>query len=153
MPAKLYKVTLTEEERADLSESISKGKIAARKVIRTRILLLADEGNDGTAWKDGQIVEALGTSRRTVERTRQVCVEKGIEAALNHKQRYRHRAKVLDGQAEAHLVKVACSQAPEGRERWTLQLLTDKLIELEVVEQVSYETIRTTLKKMNLSLG
>ncbi len=73
MPAKLYKVTLTEEERVDLSESISKGKIAARKVIRTRILLLADEGNDGPAWKDGQIVEALGTSRRTVERTRQVC--------------------------------------------------------------------------------
>jgi transposase len=153
MPAKKYRVTLTKEEQLELGELVSQGKSAARKITRGRILLLADENNPETRLKDAEIVKALQVSARTVERTRQNCVEKGIEAALNHKQPYRRKPKSLDGQAEAHLVATACSPAPEGRERWTLQLLADKLVELEVVDSVSTETVRRTLKKMNLSLG
>ena len=97
--------------------------------------------------------KALGAYVRTVERTRQKCVEMGIDAALNHARHQKKRKKVLDGEAEARLVQLACSEAPDGREQWSLQLLADKLIELEVVETVSKETVRTTLKKMNLSLG
>lgn len=153
MPAKKYKITLTEEERTELSELISKGKAAARKLTRVRILLLADGSSSGRGCKDGEIVMALGVSRATVERTRQVCVEQGIEAALNHKRPYRKRRKVLDGEAEAHLVALTCSETPAGRERWTMQMLVDKLVELEVVGTVSKETVRRTLKKTNLSRG
>ena len=88
-----------------------------------------------------------------MERVREKCVLQGIEAAINHSRPRKTRSKVLDGEAEARLVHLACSPAPEGYERWTLQLLADKLIELEIVETVSGETVRTTLKKMNLSLG
>jgi hypothetical protein len=153
MPAKIYRVTLTIEEREALTALVNKGKGAAGKLKRARILLMADEAQDNGGWKDADIIQALHTSRRTVERTREKCVEMGIEAAINHKQPRRTKAKVLDGAAEARLVQLACSKAPDGRENWTLQLLADKLIELEVVETVSYETVRTTLKKMNLSLG
>ena len=90
---------------------------------------------------------------RTVERTREKCVQEGVEAALNHTRPHKRRAKVLDGAAEARLVQLACSKAPDGHEQWTMQMLADKLIELEVVETISRETVRTTLKKMNLSLG
>ena len=95
----------------------------------------------------------MGAHERTVERTRQKCVAMGIEAALNHTRPKKTKSKVLDGEAEARLVQLACSEAPNGRESWSLQLLADKLIELNVVESVSRETVRTTLKKMNLSLG
>jgi hypothetical protein len=152
MPAKIYKVTLTSEERQELTALVNKGSGPAGKLKRARILLMADEAQ-GSGWKDNDIVQALHTSRRTVERTREKCVEMGIEAAINHTRPKKTRSKVLDGAAEARLVQLACSQAPDGREKWTLQLLADKLIELEVVETVSYETVRTTLKKMNLSLG
>ncbi len=153
MPAKRYKVTLTKEERQDLTALVSKGNANARKITHARILLLADETQPGGAWQDAQIAAALAISRRTVERVRQSCVETGIEAALHHKRPRRTRDKVLDGAAEARLVQLACTQVPDGRERWTMQLLADKLIELEIVETVSAETVRTTLKKMNLSLG
>jgi hypothetical protein len=89
----------------------------------------------------------------TVERIREKCVEMGMEAALNHARPKRSRSKILDGAAEAHLVQLACTQAPDGHEQWSLQMLADKLIELEVVETVSRETVRTTLKKTNSSLG
>jgi hypothetical protein len=82
-----------------------------------------------------------------------MCVEAGVEAAINHKRPRNRRSKILDGAAEARLTQLACSEAPDGHERWTLQMLADKLIELEVVETVSYETVRTTLKKMTSSLG
>jgi transposase len=98
-------------------------------------------------------VEALGISRRTVERTRQKCVESGLEAALNHKGTQRPQSKRLDGKAEAQLIQLACSEAPDGRERWTMQMLADKLIELEIVETISDETVRTTLKKTNSNPG
>jgi hypothetical protein len=153
MSAKIYRVTLTIEEREALTALVNKGKGAAGKLKRARILLMADEAQDNGGWKDADIIQALHTSRSTVERTREKCVEMGVEAAINHTQPRRTKPKVLDGAAEARLVQLACSNAPDGRENWTLKLLADKLIELEVVETVSYETVRTTLKKMNLSLG
>ena len=153
MPAKIYKVTLTNEERAELTALVSKGKGNVRRLRRARMLLLADENRPKGAWKDADIAEALGAHARTVERTREKCVELGIEAALNHTRPKKTRAKVLDGAAEAHLAQLACSEAPDGHERWTMQMLADKLIELEVVETISRETVRTSLKKMNLSLG
>jgi len=153
MPAKIYKVTLTSEERAELTALVSRGKGNARRLRRARILLLADENQAEGAWKDADIAKALGAHARTVERTREKCVEMGVEAALNHTRPWKTRAKVFDGAAEARLAQLACSEAPDGHERWTLQMLADKLIELEVVETVSHETVRTTLKKMNLSLG
>lgn len=153
MPAKLYRVKLTPAEREELSALVRKGKGVARRLTRARILLLADENQPQGAWKDAEIAQALGVHPRTVERTRERCVEVGVEAALNHTRSKRPQAKVLDGAAEARLIQLACSPAPHGQARWTLRLLTDTLIELEVVETVSRETVRTTLKKMNLSLG
>mgnify|MGYP001813041537 FL=1 len=153
MPAKIYKVTLTTEERAELTALVSRGTGNVRRIRRARILLLADENQPEGAWKDADIAKALSAYARTVERTREKCVELGIEAALNHTRPKKTRAKVLDGAAEARLAQLACSEAPDGHERWTMQMLADKLIELEVVETISRETVRTTLKKMNLSLG
>jgi transposase len=153
MPAKIYKVTLTNAEREELTALVNKGKGQARRMRRARILLMADEAQADGGWKDADIAKALKASARTVERTRQSCVEQGIEAALNHTRPKKTRSKVLDGEAEARLVQLACSPAPDGRQEWSMQLLADKLIELEVVETVSRETVRTTLKKMNLSLG
>lgn len=147
MPAKLYKVTLTPEEREHLNEVASQGKSAARKITHARILLLADENKAEGAWQDARIATALGVSRCTVERVRQSCVETGIEAALHHKKHRQPREKLLDGAGEARLIQLACMEAPDGRERWTMQMLADKLIELEIVETISDETVRTTLKK------
>lgn len=153
MPAKIYKVTLTSEEREELSRMVNKGKGIARRLTRARILLLADENQTGGAWKDAQIAQALKVHARTVERIREKCVEEGLEAALNHTRPQKSRSKVFDGAAEARLIQLACTEAPDGREQWSMQLLADKLIELEVVETVSRETVRTTLKKTNLSPG
>jgi len=153
MPAKIYRVKLTKVEQAELTAIVNKGKGAARRITRSRILLLADETRSDGGLKDAEIVRALGVHQRTVERTREKCVEFGIETALNHTRPQKKKEKLLDGEAEARLVQLACSEAPYGHDRWSLRLLTDKLIELEVVETVSHETVRTTLKKMNLSLG
>lgn len=153
MSEKRYKVTLTEEERAELTALVNKGTGQARRLRRARMLLMADEAQAGGGWKDTDIAKALKAGVRTVERVRQKCVEQGLEAALTHTRPKRTRSKTLDGEAEARLVQLACSPAPDGRETWSMQLLADKLIELEVVETVSSETVRTTLKKMNLSLG
>lgn len=153
MPAKIYKVTLTSQEREELSGLVNKGKGVARRLARARILLMADESQAGGGWKDADIAKALGVHERTVERTREKCVEMGIETALNHTKPRKKRAKVLDGVAEARLVQLACTEAPAGHDSWSMQMLADELIELEVVETVSRETVRTTLKKMNLSLG
>lgn len=153
MPGKIYKVTLTSEERAELTALVSKGKGNVRRLRRARILLLADENQPEGAWKDAEIAKALSAHVRTVERTREKCVEQGIEAALNHTRPKKTRSKVLDGAAEARLAHLACTKPPDGHERWSMQMLADRLIELEVVETVSRETVRTTLKKMNLSPG
>src|SRR5690606_9009207 len=108
------------------------GKGVARRITRSRILLLADENRAEGGWKDVDIVRALGVHQRTVERVREKCVMLGIEAALNHTRPSKKREKILDGAAEAQLVQLACSEAPNGRESWTLQMLADKLVELEI---------------------
>lgn len=153
MPAKIYHVRLTDEERAELNALVNKGKGVARRLTRSRILLLADEARTDGGWKDEDIANALGISQRTVERTREKCVMQGIESALNHTRSKKTKEPILDGKAEAKLVQLACSSPPDGYDRWSVRLLTAKFIELEIVETVSRETIRTTLKKMNLSLG
>jgi len=153
MMEKFYRVTLTAEEREELRGLVSKGKGAARKLTRARILLLADQAFGGPANSDPEIVAALGCGRATVERVRQQFVEEGLEATLNPKPSTRVYERRLDGKAEAHLVAMACGAPPEGRARWTLRLLADRMVVLGHVESVSHEAVRQTLKKMNSSLG
>lgn len=153
MPRKMYQVELTEEERTYLAELIAAGVGAARKLRRARILLKVDQGPNGPAWSDAKISEAFEVSRITVEKVRKNFIEKGLEGAINRKKPDRIYARCLDGEAEAHLLALTCSQAPEGYERWTLRLLRDKMIELAYVESVSHETVRSVLKKTNSSLG
>ncbi len=138
---KVYVVDLTKEEKAKLLEVVGKGEARARKMNRAHILLLADE-----ARTDKDIAEALHTSPSTVERTRRRFVEGGLEHALNESPRPGGRRK-LDGHQEAYLVALACSDPPEGKKRWSMQLLADRLVELEIVEKISDETVRRTLKK------
>lgn len=152
-PKKLYVVTLTAEERSSLQGLIAKGKAAAHKQLHARILLKADVSEDGPALTDEEIAEAVETSRPTVERVRQRFVEDGLEAALDRKKRSAPAPRILDGKAEAHLIALACSPAPEGRARWTLQLLADRMVRLRYVETISYETVRRALKKTSSSLG
>jgi transposase len=149
MPAKRYKVTLTDEERQDLLALISKGKAAAHKLARARILLQADQGPQGPAGSDEQIQQALHVSRMTVERTRQAFVEQGMDTALNRQKRSTPGNQKFDGDKEAHLIAIACSTPPKGQKRWTLQLLADKMVELEHFASITSETIRQHLKKTN----
>jgi transposase len=146
---KKYIVTLTEVERRMLQTMLSRGKAAARKLMHARILLKADAGPDGSDWNDGAIAQALEVGRATVERVRKEFVEEGLEAALERRKPRRQYELRLDGDDEAHLVALACQKPPEGRSRWTLRLLADRMVELEYVEQVSYQTVRRTLKKTN----
>lgn len=149
MSTKKYRVKLTEDEREDLKQLISKGKAAARKMTHAQILMHADENAAAGSLKDVGIAKALHISQLTVERVRKRFVEEGIESALNPKVQARRRAKKLDGEAEAFLVATACSSAPEGYKDWTLKLLADKLVECEIVDSISGETVRKTLKKTN----
>lgn len=151
---KKYKVTLTAEERNSLQDLIVAKKTAAQKVVHARILLKADAGPEGPAWTAARIAEALEVDSSTVERLRQRFVDQGLDAALDRKKPDRpSRLRTLDGKAEARLIALACSEPPAGRVRWTLRLLADKLVELEIVDTVSTETIRRTLKKTNSSRG
>jgi len=150
---KRYRVTLLEEERQELQSMVSAGKAAARKLVRARILLLADQADGGPGKTDQEIADALGCGRATIGRTRQQFVEEGMEAALNPKPTTRIYQRRLDGKAEAHLVAIACGAPPEGRSRWTLRLLADRMVGLGCVESVCHEAVRQTLKKMNSSLG
>ena len=150
---KKYIVTLTEAERQMLQAMLCRGKAAARKLMHARILLKADARPDGPGWSDDQIAESLEVGRATVERLRKEFVEEGLDAALARRKPRRQYQRTLDGDGEAHLVALACQKPPEGRSRWTLRLLADRMVQLEYVEQVSYQTVRRTLKKTNLSLG
>jgi transposase len=141
MPRKMYLVNLTAEERQKLLEMTRKGKINARKLKRAMILLKADEG-----LTDLQIIAALNVSRPCVERVRKRFVSDGLQRALNEDPRPGQKRR-LDGRGEATLIATACTDAPAGHERWTLRLLAGKLVELQVVEAISHETIRRTLKK------
>ena len=152
MPHKKYLVTLDAEERQHLGKLVSAGRRSARTLTRARILLKADQAPGGPAWDDARIAEALDCGQRTVERVRQRFVEHGLERALGRKPQDRpSRERKFDGAAEARLIALACSQPPQGRARWTLKLLADKLVELEVFESVSDETVRRVLKKTNSS--
>ena len=150
---KKYKVTLTDEERGELSELISRGKGAARALAHARVLLKADAAPGGPGWNDAAIHEALDVGTATVERVRKRFVEEGLEEALGRKRPRREYKRRLDGRGEAHLVALACSEAPSGRERWTLQLLADRMVALGRVEEVSRETVRRTLKKTSSRRG
>ena len=147
---KRYRVTLEAEERQRLHDLIAAGQAAARKLAHARILLKADAAEGGPAWPDHRIADALEVSTATVERVRQRFVELGLDAALDRKQRERPPRQIkLDGRAEARLIALACSPPPLGRAVWTMQLLADKLVELEVVPSISDETVRRALKKVN----
>lgn len=153
MPHKKYLVTLTPEERQALAALLAGGRRSALTLTRARILLKADQAPGGPACEDAEIAEALDCGLRTVERVRQRFVERGLEQALGRKRQDRpSRERKLDGAAEARLIAVACSQPPKGRARWTLKLLADRLVELEVVESVSDETVRRALKKTSCAL-
>lgn len=146
MPEKKYIVELTIEERKELTTLVRKGKVAGYRIRHAQMLLQTDAGQHGPAWNDANIAEALGAGRATVERLRKRFVEHGLEAALERRKRAPRIGK-FDGEAEAHLIAVACSKAPEGRARWTLRLLADKVVELGLVEHCSHMTIQRVLKK------
>lgn len=152
MPKK-YVVELSADERQQLEELVSKGKSLARKIQHARILLKADQGPDGPSWTDERIAQAYDVSPLTVGRLRQRLVEHGLEDALVRRQHEQPLRRKLDGAAEAKVIALACSPPPKGRRRWTIRLLADKVVELEIVDTVGRETLRKTLKKMSLSLG
>ena len=145
--AKRYRVTLTRPERQELQQLISRGKADARKLAHARILLQADEAEGGPGRTDEQIASALDTATRTVERIRERFVEQGLDAALLPRPSKRVYARKLDGRQEAKLIAVACSKPPAGKARWTLRLLADEMVGLDVVDSLSHETVRQTLKK------
>ena len=149
---KKYVVDLTSKERKYLQHLVNKGKVAGYKIRHAQMLLKADQGRHGPAWPDEQIAEVFGTHEATVRRLRERYVEEGLDEALQRKKRQNYTRK-LDGDAEAHLIAIACSQPPKGRNRWTLRLLADRVVELSVVDSVSHMTISRTLKKTNLSPG
>jgi transposase len=151
MPQKKYIVTLTSEERQQLAQISRTGKASAYQITRARILLKADTSQSEEHWKDAEISAALDVSVATIERLREQFVEEGVPTCLQRKTRIYER--LLDGEQEAKLVAIACSEAPAGRSRWTLRLLSERVVELGYVAQISHETVRQTLKKTNLSLG
>lgn len=142
-----HQVHLSDEQRQHLVDITNKGKTAVRTFKRSQILLLNEQG-----YKDSVIAERVGVSIATVERTRQRFVQQGLDAALSEKPRPGHPCK-LDGKTEAFLIATACSDAPEGRAKWTMQLLADRLVALNKVDSISDETVRRVLKKTNLSRG
>jgi hypothetical protein len=150
---KQYIVRLSEAERAALRTLIGRGDAPARVQAHARILLKANQGEGGPGWTDDAISGAVEVDRTTVARVRKLYVTEGLEAALHRKAPDRVYRRKLDGEQEARLVAVACSAPPTGHKRWTLRLLADQLVELEVVETVSYETVRQTLKQTGANRG
>jgi len=150
---KVYRVRLAAEERAQLGALLAKGKSSARTLMHARILLKTDEGIAGPRLTDEEIAAAVEVNRSTVERVRMRCGEDEVEAALRPRPSRQVHPRKLDGVQEAHLVALACSPAPKGRARWSLRLLADKLVELALVDDISYETVRQTLKKTTSSRG
>lgn len=150
MPKILYRVTLTQEERTELESIVKRGEHGSQKILNALILLGLDEGEFQKSKKStSQLVDALPISARKVDRVKRRFVEHGLDVALNKRKADRQRFKKIDGDIEAHLVAISCSQPPEGQARWSLRMLADKLVELEYVDSISYETVRKTLKKMN----
>ena len=149
---KKYPVILSEAERDELKRLIATGTAPARKLTHARILLKADESLEGAGWVDERVAEAVEVSQPTVSRVRKQYFCEGLEAALNRRPPKRDYRRKLDGEQEAHLIALACSKPPEGQTRWSLRLLADKLVELDVVEDISHQTVRRTLKKTPSSL-
>ena len=147
MPAKKYRVRLSEEDRQELKGLMSRGRATAYRQTHARILPLSDEAQKGGAMKDEEIARSVQIGSATVERVRRRCVEEGVEVVLGRKEQLRRRQKKLDGSGEAHLIALACGEPPEGRAGWTLQLLADRLVECEIVESISTVSVRQTLKK------
>ena len=145
MPKK-YVLKLTAEERGELEQLVKQGKAAAWKVQRAQVLLQCDQGQAGPAWADEQVAQAYGCTTRSLESWRKHAVEQGPLSLLERKPRTTPVRK-LDGEKEARLVTLACSQSPQGRARWTLRLLAERLVELEIVDTISYETVRRAMKK------
>jgi transposase len=150
---KRYTVMLTEEQRSILRALLSSGQAPARTLTRARILLKADINQEGGGWSDPAICEAVEVSRPTVERIRKRCAEEGWEAALHPRPRLTTPAPRLDGEQEAQLVALTCSAPPAGHTRWTLRLLASGLVERQIVDTISHETVRQTLKKTRSSPG
>lgn len=150
---KKYVVTLTDEERRTLTGMIGRGKAAARKLMRARVLLKADQSEGRPGLDDVTIARAVEVGRATVERVRKRFVEEGLDAALVSRPSRRQYRRKLDGDGEAHLIALACGQPPEGRSRWTLRLLADRMVALEHIDELSHETVRQVLKKTNSSPG
>ncbi|GIK43382.1 MAG: hypothetical protein BroJett011_72150 [Chloroflexota bacterium] len=153
MSTKKYHVTLTPAEREQLKEIIRKGKQAAAKIRRAHLLLAADEAEGGLKMTDEQIKRAYHVSLRTVERLRQRFVEEGFEVALAAKSSGGPQVIKIDGEVEAHVIALRLGPVPEGRNRWTMRLLAEKMVELDYVDSISYESVRQLLKKTNLSLS
>jgi len=149
---KKYIVELTNEERSGLKKIIKAERMAEHKRRHARILLKADQGPQGPAWKDADIANAFDCTIKSVERLRKRLLEHGLDAAMEHGNRGAYRTKKLDGVAEAHLIATACSSAPQGRNRWTVRLLADEMVSLGIVDSCSKSTVHNTLKKTNLSL-
>jgi transposase len=148
-----YKVTLTKEERDQLTEMTRTGTHAARKIIHALILLNVDRGPHYESQTNEDICKVLKIGMRTIDRVKKRFVEEGLDAALKMAPTSRIYDKLVDGDMEAHLIALACGEPPKGFARWSLRLLADKLVELRYADGISYETVRRTLKKTNLSLG
>ena len=153
MVRKKYIVSLTAEEREKLEQLTTTGKVTAYKMNHGRILLKADTNQEDGGWTDEAISQALDVSVATIERVRQRFVETSLDSALSRQVQQQRKPRRLDGEQEARLVAITCSEAPEGHARWSLRLLAERMVELEYVESVSHETIRQTLKKTTSSLG
>ena len=152
--AKRYVVRLTDEQRTQLKKLLAKKRLAAQKRKRAQILLKADSSKNGPGWSDTQIAEAFDVTVVTVENVRKRCILEGLDAAIERKKQCRpSRQRVLDGEKEARLVALCCSKAPAGHARWTLRMLADELVELNIVDSISYETVRTALKKRIAALA
>ncbi len=148
VPSVRYRVMLSEEERAELLEISSKGKQTAQRVKNALILLGCDEGPHQTKRSTGaQLAQVLQISQRKIDRVKQRCVEEGVDAALDRKPPERLYERKVDGDIKAHLVALSCTSPPEGRARWSLRLLADRMVELGYVESISHETVRNVLKK------
>jgi len=152
LPAKIYHVDLTKEEQEKLESIIKKRKSTSEIVKRSKILMAADR-NGSRKWKDDQIAKQYEVSRRTIERLRKRLIEDGLEICLKGKPRLNLHKKLFDGEVEAKLIALRCSEPDLGRSSWTLRLLADKMVALDYVESISHETVRQILKKTKLSLG
>lgn len=150
---KKYVVELTPEERRGLRDLARKGKAAAYKIRHANILLHVDQSDEGSSWKDAEVAEVFGCHVTTVENVRKRFVLDGLDAAVTRRREGVGRPRTIDGEAEARLTVLACSEPPEGRPRWTLRLLADKMVELDIVDECSRMTVQRAMKKTSLSLG